>query len=86
MKLLLINIQQPSESFEIKEDKVGAYLLGRRITNYALFIVSSDNELTRIEFPSADCTLIDKEVKTQVELQRLRESVKELEQELSRNQ
>lgn len=83
MKLLVVDLKDPINSFYSKHDHIGSYLLGRRVNNYALFAVTEDNELNRIELTSFEVTEIQKEVNRQWELFLLREEVKELKEKLS---
>lgn len=53
-KLLLVNLQNPGDTKYVNPKTLGAYLLGRRLSNYALFVVQ-DGNLNQIVLTTANC-------------------------------
>jgi hypothetical protein len=62
MKLLVVNLQNPNETKYINPKSIGSFMLGRRISNYPVFIVSNDGQLTQLFFENADVISIEKKV------------------------
>ena len=67
-KLLLVNIQDPGVTRYLNPKTVGFYLLGRRLSNYAVFIVK-DGELNQIDLASGDSNVIQKQIDKAMRLQ-----------------
>ena len=60
-KLLLVNLQNPGNTRYQNPKTVGSYLLGRRLSNYIVFVVR-DGELNQIDLVSGDCFAIQNQI------------------------
>ena len=54
MKLLIVNLQNPEQTKYRTSKGIGGWFLGRRLSNYGVFIVDN-GVFTKIEFTSSDC-------------------------------
>lgn len=60
-KLLLVNLQNPGTTRYVNPKTVGSYLLGRRLSNYAVFVVQA-GKLNQIDLVSGDCFAIQEQI------------------------
>lgn len=60
-KLLLVNLQNPDRTRYWNPKTVGSYLLGRRLSNYAVLVVQ-DGKLNQIDLVSGDCNVIQEQI------------------------
>ena len=60
-KLLLVNLRNPEDTRYFNPKTVGSYLLGRRLSNYAVFAVQ-DGKLNQIDLVSGDCVVIQNQI------------------------
>ena len=60
-KLLLVNLQNPGDTKYANPKTIGSYLLGRRLSNYALFVVK-DGNFNQIVLTSAACHDIQNQI------------------------
>lgn len=66
MKLLVVDLQSPNETHYHDPNTIGAFLLGRRLSNYPMFAVKDDGTMKKIVVDSADVTEIEKQVLEQL--------------------
>jgi len=60
-KLLLVNLQNPGNTRYQNPRTLGSYLLGRRLSNYIVFVVR-DGKLNQIDLTSGDCFAIQNQI------------------------
>ena len=66
MKLLVVNLQNPNETKYHNPKDIGAFMWGRRLSNYPMFSVSDDGTMKPIVLESADVMEIKKQVMEQL--------------------
>jgi hypothetical protein len=66
MKLLVVNLQNPNETKYHNPKDVGAFMLGRRLSNYPMFAVDENGEMKQIVLESAGVMEIEKQVMEQL--------------------
>ena len=66
MKLLVVNLQNPNETKYHNSKDIGAFMWGRRLSNYPMFSVSDDGTMKPIVLESADVMEIKKQVMEQL--------------------
>ena len=66
MKLLVVNLQNPNETKYHNPEDIGAFMWGRRLSNYPMFVVSDDGTMKQIVLESADVMEIKKQVMEQL--------------------
>ena len=60
-KLLLVNLQNPGDTRYRNPKTVGSYLLDRRLSNYAVFVVQA-GKLNQIDLVSGDCFVMQNQI------------------------
>lgn len=66
MKLLVVDLQNPTKTHYHDSNTIGAFMLGRRLSNYLMFAVKDDGTMKKIVVDSADVTEIQKQVLEQL--------------------
>ena len=66
MKLLVVNLQNPNETKYHNPKDIGAFMWGRRLSNYPMFAVSANGEMKQIVLESADVMKIENQVMEQL--------------------
>lgn len=66
MKLLVVNLQNPNETKYHSPKNIGAFMWGRRLSNYPMFAVNENGEMKQIVLESADIMEIEKQVMEQL--------------------
>jgi len=61
-KLLVVNKLYPEGSSYVLSKSIGSYMLGRRLIDYAIFIVNENKEMTEVIPKSADIHEIQEQV------------------------
>lgn len=62
MKLLIVNLQDPSKSEYRNPKTVASWLWGKRLSNYVLFIKSDSGNIIKLNFKSSDVVDIQKTI------------------------
>lgn len=70
-KLLLVNLQNPGDTRYQNPKTAGSYLLGRRLSNYAVFVVQA-GKLNQIDLASGDCFVIQNQIDKAMQLSHLK--------------
>jgi len=65
-KLLVVDIQNPGSTMYRNANTIGSFLLGRKISDYLLFIVGDNNKTQQIVLTSSECTEIQSQVLDQI--------------------
>ena len=68
MKLLVVDLQNPNETHYHDPNNIDAFMLGRRLSNYPMFVVKDDGTMKKIVVDSADAVEIKKQVLEQLDL------------------
>ena len=66
MKLLVVNLQNPNETKYHNPKDIGAFMWGRRLSNYPMFSVSDGGTMKQIVLTSGDVMEIKKQVMEQL--------------------
>ncbi len=65
-KLLVVNIQNPGSTVYRNANTIGSFFLGRKISDYLLFIVGDNNKTKQIVLTNYECTEIQSQVLDQI--------------------
>jgi len=65
-QLLVVDVQNPGSTSYRNANTIGSFLLGRKISDYLLFIVGDDNKTKQIVLTSSECTEIQSQVLDQI--------------------
>ena len=66
MKLLVVNLQNPSDTKYHNPKQIGIHLWGRRLSNYPMFAVDENGMMKQIVLTSSDSREIQKQVMEQL--------------------
>lgn len=66
MKLLVVNLQDPTQTQYYNPEEIGIFMWGRRLSNYPMFSVGENGIMNPIVLTSADCNAITEEVMEQL--------------------
>jgi len=66
MKLLVVNLQDPSQTKYHNPKDIGVFMWGRRLSNYPMFSVDENGTMKPIVLNSADCNVITEQVLEQL--------------------
>jgi hypothetical protein len=66
MKLLVVNLQDPSQTTYRNPKDIGVFMWGRRLSNYPMFSVDENGTMNPIVLNSADCNVITEQVLEQL--------------------
>jgi|688.fasta_scaffold51643_8 hypothetical protein len=61
-KLLVVNLQDPSKTKYWNAKNIGVFMLGRRLSNYKLFVVDQTGNMKPVVITNADILLIQQQV------------------------
>jgi hypothetical protein len=65
-RLLVVDINNPGLTSYRNANTIGSFFLGRRISNYILFIVDDNNKTKQITLTSSECSEIQSQVLAQI--------------------
>jgi hypothetical protein len=69
MKLLVVNLQDPSQTTYRNPKNIGVFMWGRRLSNYPMFSVDENGTMNPITITTgygADCNVITEQVLEQL--------------------
>ena len=67
-KLLVVNLQNPGSSRYQNPKTFGSFLLGRRLSNYAVFVVRN-GKFNQVHLDTPDCSVIQDQIDKAMRLQ-----------------
>ena len=72
-KLLVVNLQNPGSSRYQNPNTLGSFLLGRRLSNYAVFVFRN-GKFNQVHLDTPDCDVIQDQIDKAMRSQQLEDN------------